>query len=71
MRLWIWSKGLPKKALSKRAWFHLCTPIPGPREGLLAPEHSCQETRPHSEAASQKQSLVSCPCHHWFQAEPD
>lgn len=45
------------------------------REGPLAPEHgyqgrSCQEARAPSEAAPLKQSLVPCPCHHWFQAEP-
>ena len=50
--------------------------VPRPREGLLAPEHTCQggswtqEMGPHSERAPLKQGFVPCPCHHWFQAEP-
>lgn len=66
MRLCTRSKGLTKKALGKGHSSISVSPVPRPKQGLLAPEHSCQEKQPHTEAAPGKQSLGPCPCHRRF-----
>lgn len=58
-----------KESAQQRAWSHRCLPSPRPERARWHQSTAARDAAVRRPGHLLRQSLVPCPCHHWFQAE--